>query len=442
MRLRWRRSGYFPIAAVVVACALALAACGGSSSDSSSSGESSSSSSGGTTSTHAEPVKVSFAAGPVFDAQIPEVGVQKGYFEEVGIEAEVSTAVELAQGSQALAAGSLDFAFEELATTVSQAKTLDSLAWAQVSDLWYGLQFVAREGEFKTLEEFVASGQNEEEALRSTIEQLRGKTLITFYRQWKASLNGLLETLGLGPANKFFNIVDMPFPQGAVAFLRGEGDVYMGDLPGTFRVLEEGGVTLTSAKQWPPFPGSYLYVGWVGDKNWLSENEETALRVLGVLYRVADDLSPRTTKPNKLQDEALTIMYEKVNEESGASFNLDAARWVNKEVSPWLTADETAEVLFSPKSPQNFDQMVETLIEVNGEEANEKVIHEQVAMMQPLYEKYIADGESAKKDIAKAGSSSDPKVASLTEEAEAQLKIFNYLDASTKAGEAVAAMGS
>jgi ABC-type nitrate/sulfonate/bicarbonate transport system substrate-binding protein len=383
---------------------------------------------------------VRFAAGPVFDAQLPAVGLEKGYFDEVGIDAEVRTAVELAQGTQALAAGSLDFAFQSLDVTIPQARTLDSVGWARIDDLWYGLSLVGRDGDFKTFDEFVEEGEDPKKALVSTLEQLRGKTLITFFRQWEGSLNGLLESVDLGSADEFFNIVDMPFQEGAVAFLRGEGDIYMGDLPGTFRVLEDDGVELTSARDWPPFPGSYIYVGWVTDKEWLAQNQDTYMRVMGVLFRIADDLSPRTLEANKLQDEALTVMYEKVNEESGASFDLDAARWVNKDVSPWLTVEEMREVLFDPNSPQNLDGMVDSLTEAAGAEADSQAIAEQVGQLQPMYEKYVAYGKSAESDIAAAKDSGSGEVEKLVGEAEDQLVIFNYLDASTKAAAAVEAM--
>lgn len=437
MKLKVRQSRLAAVAALAVLCAFALAACGGSDDGGDTSADD------GTTASApaAETATVRFAAGPVFDAQMPAVGLEKGYFDDVGIDAEVKTAVELAQGTQALAAGDLEFAFQALEATIPQARTLDSISWARIDDIWYGLSLVGREGEYKTFDEFVQEGQSDEEALVSTLEQLRGKSLITFFRQWKASLNGLLEAAGLGPADEFFNIVDMPFQEGAVAFLRGEGDIYMGDLPGTFRVLEEDGVELTSARDWPPFPGSFIYVGWVSDKGWMAENEDTYMRVMGVLFRVANDLSPRTLEPNKPQDEALTIMYEKVNEESGASFDLEAARWVNKDVSPWLTVDEMGEVLFDPKSPQYLDGMVEALTEAAGPDADPKAVAEQVGQLQPMYEKYVAYGEAAERDIAAAKESGNAEADKLVGEAEDQLEIFNYLDASTKAAEAVEAMG-
>jgi ABC-type nitrate/sulfonate/bicarbonate transport system substrate-binding protein len=435
MRLQRKWSAWVPIAMLMALCAVALGACG--SDDSSSS----STESGSTASAPAgETAKVRFAAGPVFDAQLPAVGLEKGYFDEVGIDAEVRTAVELAQGTQALAAGSLDFAFQSLDVTIPQARTLDSVGWARIDDLWYGLSLVGRDGDFKTFDEFVEEGEDPKKALVSTLEQLRGKTLITFFRQWEGSLNGLLESVDLGSADEFFNIVDMPFQEGAVAFLRGEGDIYMGDLPGTFRVLEDDGVELTSARDWPPFPGSYIYVGWVANKDWMVENEDTYMRVMGVLFRIADDLSPRTLEANKLQDEALTVMYERVNEESGASFDLDAARWVNKDVSPWLTVDEMGEVLFDPKSPQNLDGMVDALTEVAGSDADPEAIAEQVGQLQPMYEKYVGYGKSAEKDIAAASGSGDAEVEKMVGEAEDQHAIFNYLDASTKAAAAVEAM--
>lgn len=431
MRLNKRWSLRLLVAAVAALSALALGACGGSSDNSTGSDTTAAGSTD-----ESERATVRFAAGPVFDAQLPAVGLELGYFDEVGVDAEVRTAVELAQGTQALAAGSLEFAFQSLDVTIPQARTLDSIAWSRIDDLWYGLSLVGRDGDYTTFDEFVKQGQSKEEALVSALEQLRGKTLITFFKQWEGSLNGLLESVDLGPADEFFNIVDMPFQEGAVAFLRGEGDIYMGDLPGTFRVLEDDGVELTSARDWPPFPGSYIYVGWVADKNWLAENEATYMKVMGVLFRIADDLSPRTLTANAKQDAALEIMTDRVNEESGASFDLDAARWVNRDVSPWLTVEEMGKVLFAPKSPQNWDGMVKALSGV-AEDADPTAVAEQVGQLQPLYEKYVAYGKAAERDIAAAAGSSDAEAKSLVEEAEAQLAIFNYMDAATKAAAAV-----
>jgi hypothetical protein len=157
---------------------------------------------------------------------------------------------------------------------------------------------------------------------------------------------------------------------------------------------------------------------------------------MGVLFRIADDLSPRTLTANAKQDAALEIMTDRVNEESGASFDLDAARWVNRDVSPWLTVDEMGKVLFAPKSPQNWDGMVKALSGV-AEDADPTAVAEQVGQLQPLYEKYVAYGKAAERDIAAAAGSSDAEAKSLVEEAEAQLAIFNYMDAATKAAAAV-----
>ncbi|MDZ7837957.1 MAG: hypothetical protein U5N58_08390 [Actinomycetota bacterium] len=69
---------------------------------------------------------------------------------------------------------------------------------------------------------------------------------------------------------------DMPNVEAAAAFIRGEGDVYMGDLPGRYRVAEEGAIPIVDAAIFGQ--EAWCYVGQLMHKDWFENNEDTAIR--------------------------------------------------------------------------------------------------------------------------------------------------------------------
>ncbi|MGH8982877.1 MAG: ABC transporter substrate-binding protein [Acidimicrobiia bacterium] len=432
-RSNWRLRHWIGIAAIVAL----VAGCGGDSDDAGGDSE------GAAKAVLAEPTKISVGAAPVFDTTLPLVAKELGYFEDVGIDLTQfrNSGGDLPAQIPVLTNGSLTMVTQVPETSIPAAENFPGITWGYVNDMWFGAAFMQREGgPFKTFEELESAdtAAEPEDVLRRTLEQFRGKSLITNYQQEEQFLVNLFNAVGISEApDEFMNVQSLPAPQGVVAFLRGEGDLFVGSLPDRSRIEEEGGVPITTARQWPAVAGTAVYVGWLIRREWLEENRDAYLRFFSALFRVAEDLSPRTMEPNETQDRALEIMLEWVNEESGASFTIEDARRVNREISPWFTVEEMGAILFDEGSPRNWGQYLsdtEQFLVGAGQLKSGAVDIESHSEAEALYREYLDLRDAAERDLAALEESGDAKA--LADQARAHFEILNYVDAAALAAQA------
>jgi hypothetical protein len=176
------------------------------------------------------------------------------------------------------------------------------------------------------------------------------------------------------------------------------------------------------------------------NRDWLNKNEETALRYLSAMYRVADVLSG----PDK--EVPLEIMRVAVNRMSGANFTMAQAHVVNSQISPWQTFEEAKETYFNPNHKFNWNNRVQYLIEWYTEQGKidpGDVSVEEHSRAEELFNKlwdYKVQSERDMKAVADAYNSDElsnkEKIRSLIEQAKWNWDIRNYLDAAKLAAEA------
>jgi hypothetical protein len=181
-------------------------------------------------------------------------------------------------------------------------------------------------------------------------------------------------------------------------------------------------------------------VGYLFNKDWLDNNEETALRFISQMYRVADVLSG----PDK--EEALEIMRVAVNKMSGANFTMEQAHVVNSQISPWLPFEEAKETYFNPDHKFYWNDRVQYLIDWYTEQGKiEKgdVTVEVHSRAEELFNKLRNYKQQSERDmlaVAEAYNAdrvdNKDKVRSLIDQAKWNWDIRNYLDAATLAADA------
>jgi ABC-type nitrate/sulfonate/bicarbonate transport system substrate-binding protein len=380
----------------------------------------------------------------VWDLQLPRPADELGYFKDVNIK--IKGAKDFNKETtmmEALQEGSLDSAGTAAIVSVPLFKTLNKIIWGPPYDMWWGNAVMARPGDFKTYDEILEEVGDEEKAARLACAQLKGRT-------WNAMLgaghdnfiNALLERGGLTREDVKFN--DLPHTENAAAFIRGEGDIYLGDLPGRYRVAEAGAVPIIDASLFGQ--EAWCFVGYLFNKDWLDQNEETAIRFIGALYRVADVLSG----PDK--DKALEIMRHHVNRTTGASFTMEEAHIVNSQISPWLPAEEAKDTFFNSGSKFNWKDRLQYMIDWNitqGKLKEGEVTVASHSRADELFEKYWNYKSQAEADMKAAADAfnagtaqNKEKVKGLIEQAKWNWDIRNYIDAAKLAADAKAATGA
>jgi ABC-type nitrate/sulfonate/bicarbonate transport system substrate-binding protein len=387
----------------------------------------------------AKPVDVSIGIFNVFDETPWQVAIDLGFLKDVNINVpgglrsfDKDPAV-----SEAVASGSPDLGGTAEFQTIPQAPTLRNMVWVLVGDIWRGFAFIGRPGKIKTYDEILKEVKDPKLAVKQTVEQFRGKTLIMNVGiGHDPAVNAALALGGL--TRKDIKITDLPTVEGATAFLRGEGDLYFGDLPSRFRVQEAGNVPVLTAAQMGP--SAVAYVGFVSRKDWLKANEETMLRLLGVWYRVADLLAG----PNA--DQGLDIMRKFINGKTGAKFELKNVQWVNDQISPWFTFEEAWELLYRPGAPLDWHGRLRYAIDYLEKQGTIKkgaVTVEEHSQARQLFMKLMdlkleteTDLDSVQRALLFLGDKAPAEAKSLFEDAKHQYSIRNYVDSAKLARQA------
>lgn len=376
----------------------------------------------------------------VWDFSLQFPADELGWFDDVNLNMiEVKDFASALPKLEALNAGSVDISGHVPIGTISLAKTLDNIMWGFPMNNWWGNAVLVRPGEMKTWTEILEeNGDGDgEAAAREAALQLKGKTInMEVSTTFEPFITAVLEFAGLTKNDVEFN--DLPCTESATAFLRGEGDAFYCNLPSRYRVAEEGALDLIDGK----YLGkkAWIFTGYLFNEEWLAENEDTAMRFMGVIFRVADVLEGQD------QNTALEIMRTHVNDGSGSSFTMEQAHYVNDVINPWFTVEEAKDVFFNPENEFFWNDRLQWLIDLNIEKGvleEGDVTIESHSVGLEMFEKYWNYKVQAEADMTiaadayNAGKAENPaEVKSLIEQAKWNWDIRNYIDAAKLASNA------
>jgi ABC-type nitrate/sulfonate/bicarbonate transport system substrate-binding protein len=202
------------------------------------------------------------------------------------------------------------------------------------------------DGGMQTFEQISASTADPDAAKEETCAQVAGKTwLMQLGASHEPVLDAVLECGGL--TRDDLTVVDIGPAEGAAAFLRGEGDIYLGDVPNRFRLEEEGMVPLIAASDLGPKAEDFVAI--VANEPWIADaaNEDTLMRLMAAWYRALDDLRAGDER----SAEGWQAIADWVNEGAGTSFDKEAAEYVLTTISPPVGADEMVDTFYTPGQP-------------------------------------------------------------------------------------------
>lgn len=118
-------------------------------------------------------VSLKFATEPYPDHTVPYVGIEQGFFEDVGIVLDKVDSIDADKLPSVLTAGNYDFASGAPSLFIPSMGKEDFTTFV-FSNLFLGYSVMASEGT-KTYSDFVDAGMNSEEAIKATLEQMKGK---------------------------------------------------------------------------------------------------------------------------------------------------------------------------------------------------------------------------------------------------------------------------
>jgi NitT/TauT family transport system substrate-binding protein len=283
--------------------------------------------------------KVTFGISPFQDTLLPIVGREKGWYRQEGLDVDFKI-LEWTAVMEALSGGHLDVAINNISSVVGTHDRNPEIVY------WYGLNpfdngfalMIRPKGKLKTLAEIMKSIPDRETAVRATAAQLKGRTVVTTSRTDMEQGVAAAARRGGLDFRKDVKVIDLNPDEGLAAFLRGEGDAYIGGIPQRTRAAKEGMLEMLTGADIGPPPIN----GFVTTKRYAQAHPEVLLKLLHVWFQTVNSI-------NANMADGAGIIIKELNSQSSAQFTLDDFRkfWNNYEHYPASPA-EVEELILNP----------------------------------------------------------------------------------------------
>jgi ABC-type nitrate/sulfonate/bicarbonate transport system substrate-binding protein len=373
------------------------------------------------------------------------IGVEKGWFEEVGINLQPEPAGSLhtpADHPAVMLADTVDVQSTNYQILLPALAETDKLRMFAYGDFFIGFALMGQP-EFTSYSEFVDQGMSEQEAVEKAVGQLKGRTLT-----WSpdAAVRGFGRSVlsaGNLPLGEV-NVESLNDAQGVQLMQSGRADFQIGGAP-TRATLEQRGfkpiVTardLTGIAQ-PPYQSAeelntVSTNGWGTTVGYWEENQDTCMRMAGVKWRISKFIADNP-------EQAAEIHVPALNRVAGTDLDVKDGLTIYDSVDPYIPFEEQGELWFDPDKPTYELTMIAAAI--NSAVANDVLQEgdaqpEDVTIAHIVY-KRAQDLKAEAEDLMAQAEEASPEgeAADLLEAARHHHGIYNYLDSSRFAQAAV-----
>lgn len=284
--------------------------------------------------------KVRFGVSPFQDTLVPIVGGEKGWYKEEGLDVEFSV-LGWTEVMEALSAGSVDVAINNISSVVATHQQNPNIVY------YYGLNpfdngfalMIRSDGKLKTFQQISQQYPDRETAIKMTAAQLKGKTVVTTGKTDMEQGVAAAARKGELDFKKDIKIIDLNPDEGLAAFLRGEGDAYIGGIPQRTTASKEGMIEMLTGADLGPPPIN----GLVTTKQYAEAHQDELLKILRVWFKTVKHI-------NSNMDDGASIIVKKMNASSGGNFTVEDFRkfWNNYESYP-ASPREVQQLILDPK---------------------------------------------------------------------------------------------
>jgi ABC-type nitrate/sulfonate/bicarbonate transport system substrate-binding protein len=282
---------------------------------------------------------VRFGISPYQDTLLPIIGEEKHWYagEGLGVQFKYLGWTEV---MEALSSGQVDVALGNMSLVISTHERNPELIYVYALNPFDdGFALMVRpRGPLKALSVVLQQYPDRAAAVRATAAQLKGKTVITTGNTdmeqgvAAAALRGGLDF------RKDVHIIDLNPDEGLAAFLRGEGDAYIGGIPQRTRAAKEGMTEMLTGADLGPPPIN----GLVSTRTYAAAHQGEILKILKVWFR-----SVRYVDQNRA--DGAGIIIGKLNAMSAASFTIaDFNRFWNISEHFPASPKEVASMILEP----------------------------------------------------------------------------------------------
>lgn len=328
--MRGNRPRFAALGAAVAVLAL-LAGCG-----SGSSGSSDSASSSGLQT-------VTIGITPYFEYQPWIIAHSLGLDKQQGLNFQFVKYTGYGANVSAMLRGSVDLGAGCNACNYPYYKSAPQLRDWMTTDQYKGFVLIGRKGQALTLSQ-AEKTMSPAAAKAAVLRQLKGKSFAIVDSYFQATVDSAIGQVGLKPSD--VTLINFPTTSAsALAFIKGVGDYYMGDLPEETKILTEfpdkfvmvGGADLLG-------PAGLWYSTMSSQQSWLDSHKSTALKMMAVWYRMMRILNDR---PDSVMPQFASL----INAQIGSNFTPSQVEYTVTHLDDFFTLQQAANTAFSPQSP-------------------------------------------------------------------------------------------
>ncbi len=314
---------------------------------------------------------LTFAEGPDEEFQTIKVGVLP-YFDyqpfvgahEIGLDRELGLDLELIpfpnenSGVRALVTGSIDVCEGSVDVVPNIIPQTPELRVFLNICQFKGFQVIGREGKVKVFDDILREkGGDFDAAVKAVYSQLDGKTFTINKTSYEGTVSSMLENADLTLDD--VTILDFADDaKAAAAFLRGEGDFYVGSLPQQVRMLKEPGFVAVSGNE-TIGPGGLWFSNAFAMEDFVNENKDVILKLAAIHYRIIRYMHE---KPDLI----LPAMVDFLNKSAATNMTVAEAKNLMEKFIDFFTLESSKTSVYGgSKSPTYWKTSVDYYIKQN-----------------------------------------------------------------------------
>jgi len=397
---------------------------------------------------------VTFGHEPYLDHTQAIIALRQNWFSDVGITIQPKPYGKIISSDNTvpvLGAGTVDVESGSAPLFLPAKQHLPPFKCFVYGDLFQGYAIMAQpNGHYKSVDELVKSGMSRTAAIRTVIQQMKGKR---FALPPEAAIKGFIN---LALASGGLTLSDLKTivaddSKTSAMMIGGQADFQVGGVPSHLTLQTKGFKPIitsfdlaVSAKPTATSPQlqAVFYDGWCALDKWIDANHDTMLRMASVLFRIS-------AFQNAHRSDALAIHVPFLNSVAGTNFSSATAIVVYTTLDPFLTFAQERRVFLDPKYPLNEQYVTGAAIKLwedKGLFPRGSVKVHDVSTASDVYREMLSLQNRALLDVAvtrkalqhKTGASAIQARTLLTRSS-FYLGIYDYLDASRFAAAALAA---
>ncbi|WP_396642474.1 ABC transporter substrate-binding protein [Microbacterium sp.] len=289
---------------------------------------------------------------PYLDYHLFYVAHEMGFDKELGYDMSFTKYPLEPNETQSLARGDIDIAQGAIGSLVSQLPSQQDLRVFLSLSQYKGFAFVVREDSgLKTYQEYFDELGDADAAREAVVAEMVGKSLLTTESSYRATIAGLMDEGGKNYDD--LNVQNFAeASQGAAAFIQGTGDIYLGAVAQTVKLVDqmEGYEVLIQDEEMGA-PGLWYSNAYV-TQGYLDENYQQLIDVTAIWYRTA-----RYVAENP--DEAYPIILKTLNPDTASNLTVDDLKSQIPDTTYFPTAEEAQELTFNDDTEMSWKKLTD-----------------------------------------------------------------------------------